>query len=513
MASTIKVDNVQNQPGTNIVSKCSVTTTIGAGAGETVNVCAATVNLGRSGGTVNLTCGASQTGFGRTGTVDWDTSIHTGTVTAATGKGYFVNTTSGGITVNLPAAAVGSIVAVSDYASTAASNNITIAPNGSEKINGINDNYYISTAGLAVTLVYADATRGWKSVTGSDADATGEALEFVAATGGTPCAGATCGDYKIHTFTGPGTLCVSCAGNAAGNNQIEYLVVAGGGAGGGQYIGGGGGAGGFRFASPSIAPLTYPAKPLAGTTITAAVQGYPIAVGGGGAGNGSAGASDSCNGLPSTFSTIVSAGGGFGKQDQIGYAPPSPNPRSPSSAGNGGSGGGASTGCSGSYGGGNGNCTPTSPAQGSDGGDGNQNPIGAGKGAVGNWVPGSPSVAGGGGGAMDCGAVGNKCGPKAGDGGVGGGIPSAFGTSGEPNGGFYYFAGGGGGTRYQGSAPQLGTGGLGGAGNAVADPPGGNGVAGTCNTGGGGGGTDSRPGPYAGGNGGSGIVIIRYKFQ
>ena len=161
MASTIKVDNVQNQPGTNIVSKCSVTTTIGAGAGETVNVCAATVNLGRSGGTVNLTCGASQTGFGRTGTVDWDTSIHTGTVTAATGKGYFVNTTSGEITVNLPAGAAGSIVAVSDYASTANTNNILVEANGAELINADAGTYTISTNGLAVTLVYVDGTRGW----------------------------------------------------------------------------------------------------------------------------------------------------------------------------------------------------------------------------------------------------------------------------------------------------------------------------------------------------------------
>ena len=124
-----------------IAPQCGTTVTVGEGAGQTVAVDAATVNLGRSGGTVNLTCGATQSGFGRTGTVDWDTSIHTGTVTAATGKGYFVNTTSGGITVNLPAAAVGSIVAVSDYASTADSNNITVSPNGSEKINGVNDDY------------------------------------------------------------------------------------------------------------------------------------------------------------------------------------------------------------------------------------------------------------------------------------------------------------------------------------------------------------------------------------
>ena len=30
MASTIKVDNVQNQPGTNIASKCGTTVTVGA---------------------------------------------------------------------------------------------------------------------------------------------------------------------------------------------------------------------------------------------------------------------------------------------------------------------------------------------------------------------------------------------------------------------------------------------------------------------------------------------------
>jgi len=104
MASTIKVDNIQNQPGTNIINKCSVTTTVGAGAGETVNVCAATVNLGRSGGTVNLTSGATQSGFGRTGTVDWITTPKvTGDspITAVTGEGYFLNTTAGTITVNL----------------------------------------------------------------------------------------------------------------------------------------------------------------------------------------------------------------------------------------------------------------------------------------------------------------------------------------------------------------------------------------------------------------------------
>ena len=51
-----------------------------------------TLTLGQSGDTVTLASGASQSGFGRTGTVDWQTgSIKTGNFTAASGEGYFVN--------------------------------------------------------------------------------------------------------------------------------------------------------------------------------------------------------------------------------------------------------------------------------------------------------------------------------------------------------------------------------------------------------------------------------------
>ena len=86
MTSTIKVDNIQNQCGANIINESSNTITIGA-----------------SGDTVSLASGASQSGFGRSGTVDWQTSIKTSTFTAVSGEGYFVNTTSGAVTVNLPA--------------------------------------------------------------------------------------------------------------------------------------------------------------------------------------------------------------------------------------------------------------------------------------------------------------------------------------------------------------------------------------------------------------------------
>ena len=120
MASTIKVNNVQASDGGNIINQCGTTITLGA-----------------SGDTINLASGASQTGFGRTGTVDWETTPKTATFTATSGEGYFCNTSGGAFTVNLPAGSAGAIVAVADYTRTFLSNNLTISPNGSEKIGGV----------------------------------------------------------------------------------------------------------------------------------------------------------------------------------------------------------------------------------------------------------------------------------------------------------------------------------------------------------------------------------------
>src|SRR6056300_1714799 len=115
MASTIKVDNIQNQCGANIIN-------------ESAN----TITLGASGDTVSLASGASQTGFGRTGTVDWDTTAKTSAFTAVSGNGYFVNTTSGAITVTLPAGSAGDIISLADYTNTFQTNNLTVAPNGTD---------------------------------------------------------------------------------------------------------------------------------------------------------------------------------------------------------------------------------------------------------------------------------------------------------------------------------------------------------------------------------------------
>ena len=59
MTSTIKVNNIQNQCGANIV----------------INESSNTITIGASGDTIALASGASQSGFGRSGTVDWQTTI------------------------------------------------------------------------------------------------------------------------------------------------------------------------------------------------------------------------------------------------------------------------------------------------------------------------------------------------------------------------------------------------------------------------------------------------------
>ena len=69
---------------------------------------------------------------------------------------------------------------------------------------------------------------------------------FIVATGGTPCAGTTSGNYKIHTFLGPGTFTVCSVGSLPAHNVVDYLVVAGGGGSGfaqACYQSGGGGGG------------------------------------------------------------------------------------------------------------------------------------------------------------------------------------------------------------------------------------------------------------------------------
>jgi hypothetical protein len=465
-----------------------------------------TVTLGDSGDTFTIPSGATisnlgtATGFGGTGVVSWDTaSIKTTGFTAVTGTGYFCNTTGGAFTVTLPLSpSAGDVVGVSDYAKQFADNNLTLGRNSSN-IGGAAIDSTLVIAGAAVTLVYVDGTKGW-IVTDSGNQTEAGNTSFVAATGG--CI-TTCGNFKVHTFTGPGALCVTCAGHPSGSTTVDYMVVAGG-AGGGSGSGnqgGAGGAGGFRE-SPGTASGCYTVSPLGAApaaAIAVTASPYPITIGAGGAALVSPSWMPCAQGNPgsnSIFSTITSAGGGGG--GRAGNTPPTVADGLAGGSG-GGSGGGNATST-----GGAGNTPPTSPNQGFAGGGITSphapdlsSPGGGGAGAVGGNVPSPPSVSGGPGGA---------------------GVTTSINFTATG------FSGGGGGGAYCGSKGndhswpngRAATPGV--AACAAAGYGGGTGgsyspiLAGTdgsTNKGGGGGGS----GQCATGGGGSGVVIIRYKYQ
>ena len=445
-----------------------------------------TLTLGGSGTAVTLGTGATQSGFGREGSVDWQTgSIKTATFTAVNGQGFFCNTTAGIFTVNLPSSpSAGNIVAVSDYAQTFATNNLTVGRGGSN-IEGSASDLVLDANGLAMTFVYVDGTKGWK-VVGAGREADKSAAEFIEATGGTITDD---GNFKVHTFTGPGTFTVCSVGNAAGSNTVDYLVVAGGAGGGGGNLGansvhggGGGGAGGLRYAASTY---TNPAPgPSAGSALPVSAQGYPISVGGGGSGTTGGGSCTGCrgnSGVTSVFSAITSAGGGGGGTRSGGG--------DNNSGGSGGSGGGSTT--SGGAGG-TGNTPPVSPPQGNNGGANSCQPVanmggGGGAGAVG--VSGSCSANGAGGAGLRVDINGSPVTYAGGGGGGSSASPQTLNTA---------AAGGSGG------------GGTGGNSPGASSNAGCNGTAGTTNSGGGGGGAGGKA---TGGTGGSGIVIIRYKFK
>jgi hypothetical protein len=230
------------------------------------------ITLGDSGDTFTIPSGASivnngtATGFGVTGAASWTTTVKTSGFTAVAGEGYFVNTTSGAISVNLPAGSAGAVVAFKDYAGTFDSNALTIIPNGSDKIGGTTTVKTLTTEGIAATLIFIDSTQGW-----------------------------------LVTDDGLQSRVVSPPYSA------EYLVVAGGGAGGSDH-GGGGGAGGLltNFGGSAI-------------TLNPGIV-YTATVGSGGTGHGGPGSQST--GDPgnnsvlsgSDITTITATGGGGGGQ-------------------------------------------------------------------------------------------------------------------------------------------------------------------------------------------------------
>ena len=242
-----------------------------------------TLTLGTSGDTVTIPSGVTianngtATGFGGNGAANWQTTVKTSTFTAVAGEGYFCNTTAGAFTVNLPAGSAGAVVAVKDYADTFDTQNLTISPNGSDKIGGTAADVTLIEEGIAITLVFIDSTRGW-----------------------------------LVTDSG-------LQSEASATYPASFLVIAGGG-GGGFDRGGGGGAGGYRSSFSSESSGGGASAETAASLTPGTV--YTITVGDGGAGSTSAGAKGT-SGNDSSISgsgltTITSSGGGGGGTGQPG---------------------------------------------------------------------------------------------------------------------------------------------------------------------------------------------------
>jgi hypothetical protein len=107
------------------------------------------------------TTGVGQLSFAEvSGGTSWQ-AVKTSGFTAVAGEGYFINTTSGAIEMDLPAGSIGDEISFIDYAGTFDSNALTIDQNGTEKIAGSTDPLTVSTERAANTLVYVDSTQGW----------------------------------------------------------------------------------------------------------------------------------------------------------------------------------------------------------------------------------------------------------------------------------------------------------------------------------------------------------------
>ena len=463
---------------------------------------------------------------GGTGT-DWVTAIQTSNFTAAAGKGYFVNTTSQVLYVNLPVGVVGMEITIQDYAGTFATNKVILNANGSEKIQGSALEGKINTNNATAVLIYQDATKGWTSqdvslnaTEISWATPTGQSLTYTqpnpqssvgaaAATfptttftatkagniisGTATIAGLPSGITAAQTITGSGggnTLTVTLTGTFSATDYLNtnltlsgltltlppfdtyYLVIAGGGGGSSA----GGGAGGLRTSYTNTSSLNgHNESSLALSVAT----NYTVTVGLGGSGSQVDTVSQS-SGTNSTFSgsftgsPITSTGGGRGGTiGDVGLT----------ALAGGSGGGGGSFGTTQTYGA----AAVTSPVTQGYAGGGNN-----------NFTP-SPHPSGGGGGANSVGSNATSS-NTSGNGGAGLEVNIIGGTG-------NFYAGGGGGGTYA-LTSNYGTGGTGGGGDGIGTSAG----QGTSNTGGGGGGGNAMGGgaAYPGQTGGSGVVILRY---
>jgi len=550
--SKLEVDTIAPQSGTQVTLGESGDTII-IPAGATFNASNSTFTL-PDGSVTNVklennsvTINGSTVALGSSTTIQastaWQTSLKSSTFTAADTEGYFVDTSSNAVTMNLPAGNVGDYVEAVDATGTFATNNFTISANGSEKIEGSTNDKIINGSNQGLRLVYSGAANGWvvptsniflptpalSSVSGnivvgfaSNLTLTGTSflssyltVNFeqssdsinvnVVVTPSSDTAATVAVPSSVYNNVTAGNNVTIKVTNSSGLSSTGVNKSAVAAPTGGSIST----TGNFRvhtFTSSSNFVNQIPSLSCEYLIIAGGGGGGQHWAGGGGAGGyrcsvsgetsgGGASAESPASVTAGTHAVVVGAGGTGG------------NTNAASEAARGNDGSTSSFFSISSTGGGGGGCDSASDQfgdgrdGGSGGGCGDDYPVDGGSGTAGQGYAGTSATSsyggsnngGGGGGASQIGQ------PKSGNDGATGGE----GRASSINGSSVTRAGGGGGASHSGATQGPGGAGGGGAGGKYI----GSGTNGSVNTGGGGGG-----GPYNGngGTGGSGLVIIRY---
>jgi len=87
--------------------------------------------------------------------------VKTTTYTGVANDGIFADTSGGAWTLSLPAGTLGDEIGVVDYAGTFDTNNLTVSPDGSEKIQGAAADLTCAVERAGFTLVYSGSSQGW----------------------------------------------------------------------------------------------------------------------------------------------------------------------------------------------------------------------------------------------------------------------------------------------------------------------------------------------------------------
>ena len=264
--------------------------------------------------------------------------VKTASFTAVAGNAYPVNTTSGAVTVTLPASpTAGQSVQITDYAGTFANNSCTINPN-SNKLNGLVANGSLLTNRESVSIVYIDSTQGWIVYSAYLATSLPQGIAYLIAggggggsQGGAGAGGVLVGNYAsvpgtTYSFVvgagGTGSAPASGTVNAGVSSTAFGLTAVGGGGGGSNGgnggNGGSGGGGGAQSGDVTAGGTGTSGQGFAGGN---GYNGSPYSQGGGG-GAGAVGAAASGNqsgnggvGLSSSITgtaTYYGGGGGGG---------------------------------------------------------------------------------------------------------------------------------------------------------------------------------------------------------